>query len=551
MLRTLYLKSVRDRWAGALIGVASLWLVAVFGMWAYAGIGDEATSFFDQMPEFYSTLVGISGDAGVTGLMMSMMFNFLGPFVIAGIAISMGAAAIAGEERDGTMNLLTTAPRSRSRLLGSKSAAILTVAVAVNVLAWAGYMATVLVFGETATGVNVWAATLHVLVVSLLYGALALAIGAATGQQQLASGIATAYLVVSFLASGLLPLVEGWGDWAKIFPWHYINAAQPLTNGADWAQLGVLLAITAALVAAGWAMLLVRDLRSGEGRLPLVARLQDDARVARVLELLRGTTSTRGPLGMALSESRAVLTIAGGGMLVMMTVMGPLFNAVSDVVGQFASAFPDSIMAMVGFADYSRPEGWYHGEGLSILAPVAVGVVAISAGAALAGEERRRTIDVLLGSPISRGALAWRRALAVLLVSAAAGALTAAGIAAGNLIGGLGMSYPHIAATGVLLTGLGAVLGGVAFLAGALTGVPRIAIGAGTGVAIVGWALTAFAAVNDALVGVAHASPFYYVTWGFPLDNGLRWYEPVVLFGAAAALAAAGVAGYRARDLRG
>lgn len=551
MLQTLYLKTLRDRTAGALIGVASLWLVAAFGMWAYAGIGDDAVAFFDQMPEFYSTLVGINGDAGVTGLMMSMMFNFLGPFVVAGIAISMGAAAIAGEERDGTMNVLTTAPRSRSRLFGSKSAAILTLALVVNLLAWLGYVGTTLMFGETVTGVDVGAATLHVLVVSLLYGAVALALGAATGQQQLASGVATAFLVVSFFASGLLPMISGWEDWAKIFPWHYIGASQPLTNGVDWSQLGVLLAITAALVAVGWAGLIRRDLRSGEGRLSIVARLQDDARVAKALDLLRGRSSTRGLLGMALSDSRAILTIAGGGMFAMMTVMGPLFNAVSDVVGEFASAFPDSIMAMVGFADYSRPEGWYHGEGLSILAPVAVGVVAISAGAALAGEERRRTVSVLLTSPVSRTAIAWRRALAVLLVSAAAGGLTALGIAAGNWIGGLGMSYAHIGGVAVLLTGLGAVLGGVAFLGGAVTGQPRIAIGAGTGVAIVGWALTAFAAVNDALEPLAHASPFYYVTWHFPLDNGMYWYQPVVLFGAAVALFAAGVAAYRERDLKG
>ncbi|MDN4491615.1 ABC transporter permease subunit [Demequina sp. SYSU T00068] len=551
MLQTLYLKTVRDRWLGALIGVASLWLVAVFGMWAYSGIGDEAVDFFDQMPEFYSTMIGISGDAGVTGLMMSMMFNFLGPFVIAGIAISMGAAAIAGEERDGTMNVLTTAPRSRSRLFASKSAAAVTIALGVNALAWLGYVGVVLVFGESSTGVDVGAATVHVLVVSLLYGAVALAIGAATGQQQLASGVATAFLVVSFFASGLLPMIEGWEDWAKVFPWHYIGASQPLTNGVDWSQMGVLIAITAGLVVVGWGALIRRDLRSGEGRLSIVARLQDDARVAKVLELLRGRSSTRGMLGMALSDSRALLTIAGGGMFAMMVVMGPLFNAVSDVVGQFADAFPDSIMAMVGFADYSRPEGWYHGEGLSILAPVAVGVVAIAAGAALAGEERRRTISVLLTSRVSRTRVAWTRATAVLIASLGVSALTVVGMALGNWIAGLGMSYAHIFGTGVLLWGLGAVLGGVAFLGGALTGQPRIAVGAGTGVAIVGWALTAFAAVNDALEPIAHASPFYYVTWHFPLDNGMYWYQPVVLFGAAAALFAAGVAAYRERDLRG
>lgn len=552
MLRTLYLKTVRDRWLGALVGVASLWLTAVFGMWAYSGIGDDAVAFFDQMPAFYDSLLGISGDAGVAGLMLSMMFNFLGPFVVAGIAISMGAAAIAGEERDGTMNVLATVPRSRTRLLASKSAAILTIALAVNLLAWAGYALSAVAFGESIASIDLGAATLHVTVVSLLYGAVALAIGCATGQQQLASGVATASLVVSFLASGLLPMIEGWEDWAKAFPWYYINGSQPMVDGVDWPQMLVLVAITAALVGVGFVTLRRRDLRSGEGRLALVARLQEDPRAAKVLDRLRGASSVRGLLTKAVTESRALLLVAGGGIFLMLTVMGVLFTAVSDVIGEFAGALPDSVMAMVGFADYSTPEGWYHGEGLSITAPVAVGVVAISAGAALAGEERRRTIAVLLGATaVSRAGVAWRRASAVLVVSFLMGVLVVAGIAAGNAVAGLGMSYANIAAAGLLMWGLGAVLGAVAFAAGALTGAPRIAVGAGTGVAIIGWALTAFAAVNDALEPLAHASPFYYVTWGFPLDNGMAWYQPVILFGSAAALCAAGVAGYVRRDLRG
>jgi ABC-2 type transport system permease protein len=551
MLRTLYLKSVRDRWLGALIGAASLWLVAVLGMWAYSGIGDDALAFFEQMPAFYDSLLGLSADAGVTGLMLSMMFNFLGPFVVAGLAISMGAAAIAGEERDGTIALLATVPRSRTRVFASKAAAMVTIAVGINLVAWTGYAGAATAFGGSTSGINVGAATLHVLVVSLVYGALALAVGAATGRPRLASGIATAYLVVSFLASGLLPMLEGAQDWARVFPWHYIGAAQPMVNGADWGALGVLAAIAVAVAGVGWALLVRRDLRAGEERLPWVARLTADPRVARVATAVRGRTGARGILGLAVGQSRPALVVAGGGLFAMMVVMGPLFTLVSDVVGEFASAFPDSIMAMVGFADYSRIEGWYHGEGLSIVAPVAVAVVAIQAGAALAGEERRRTIAVLLTGPVSRAGIAWRRVLAMVLVSLAVGALASAGIATGNLVAGLGMSYANIAATGVLLAGLGAVLGAAAFLAGAMAGTTRAAVGAGTGVAIVGWALTAFAAVNDALVPVARASPFYWYSWHFPLDTGMTWYQPAVLFGAAAVLCAIGVAAYRTRDLRG
>ena len=49
--------------------------------------------------------------------------------------------------------------------------------------------------------------------------------------------MATALLIIGFLGAGLLPLVGNWGDVAKIFLWYYIDAASPLINGPDWAQL--------------------------------------------------------------------------------------------------------------------------------------------------------------------------------------------------------------------------------------------------------------------------------------------------------------------------
>ena len=72
--------------------------------------------------------------------------------------------------------------------------------------------------------------------------------------------MATGFLVVSFFASGLLPMIEGAEDWAKIFPWHYIGASGPLVNGVDWSQMAALVGITLVLVAAGWALLVRRDI---------------------------------------------------------------------------------------------------------------------------------------------------------------------------------------------------------------------------------------------------------------------------------------------------
>src|SRR4029079_3102111 len=97
--------------------------------------------------------------------------------------------------------------------------------------------------GSDIPSLDLTAATCHLTTVLLVYGVLAFAIGAATGNRARASAIATGLLILSFLGAGLLPMIDGWGDIAKVFPWYYIDGASPLVNGADWGQVAVLTAV--------------------------------------------------------------------------------------------------------------------------------------------------------------------------------------------------------------------------------------------------------------------------------------------------------------------
>ncbi len=551
MLRTVYLKSIRDRWLGASIAVGSLFLVAWMGLWAYADSDDAVGEYMASLPDAYTSLLGVPQDSGTAGLMLANMFNFLGPFVLCGIAVSMGAQAFAGEERDGTMNLLATVPRSRSRLLASKTLAATTIIVAASVLSFASYVLAAAISGSDAGSLNLAAAAVHLGAVTLAYGAFALAVGALTGNRGLASGAGTGLIVVSFLASGLLPMIEGWAGIAKIFPWYYIGGAQPLINGVNWTQVVVLVAIAGALAGLAWWGVNHRDLRSADTSGSLLDRLRDNPYLERSLALLAGSGSSRGLVSKALSDSRAVLTIAAGGLFMVLVMQGLMFPTIQDSLGGLVEALPEAMMAMVGFADFTTATGWYFGEGLSITAPIAVAVVAIGAGAALAGEEKRRTVSVVLGTPTSRARFAWSKAAAMAVGSVIVGAAVAAGIAVGNLIVGLGLDYGNILAAGALTAGLGAVLGGAAFFAGALTGRSVIATGFGTGVAVLGWGINAFIPVNPDLASWAKVSPFYYYATPNPLEAGLTLSHLGVLLGVAAVLVAAGVLAYGRRDLNG
>lgn len=551
MLRSVFLKSLRDRWVGVLVASGSLFVVAWMGLWAYSDIGDEANDFFNTMPEAYRAIFGLSEEGGLASLMFAQVNNFLGPLILGGIAVSIGAAAVAGEERRGTIDVLATVPRSRSRLLGSKLAAMVALTVVAGVLTWLGSLAAVAMTGVDAGGAHLGAAAVHLVALALFFGAFALAVGAWTGQQQLASGAATALLVVSFLGAGLLPLIDSLADVARAFPWYYLNAHQPLLNGVNGGDLAVLLGGAALLVGAAFVGVNRRDLRRGEASTPLLERLRGVPMLQTALARLSGSGATAGVIAKTLSEARAVTIIAGGGLFFMLVVMGPMYLAIKDSIGDLVSSMPEQILAIVGFVDYTRPEGWYHGESMTILVPVAALVVAISmAVRSLAGEERARWADVLLAHPISRTSLAWRKAAAMVLMVTLVGVLVSTGIAVGNLVSGLGMSYLRILETGALAAAFGWCVGAVAFFAGAATGRAQVALGAGVGVAVLGWGVQSFAAVSDALKPWAPASPYYYLLSNYPLDNGLVPWHLAALVGAAAVLLVAGVALYNRRDLR-
>ena len=551
MLRSVYLKSIRDRLLGVSVGVVALFLTAWMGLWAYAGV-DGADSYFASLPDAYVELLGITRDSGTAGLMMSMMFSFMGAFVLGGLAISMGASAIAGEEHDGTMNMLATVPRSRARLFASKAAAYLTLTIAGSATASASYWLAARLVGEDVSSLNLAAATVHLTAVLLVYGILAFAIGAATGNRSLASGMATGLLIVSFLGAGLLPTLGGrWETVAKVFPWYYIDAGSPLVHGTNWWQVGMLTAAWMALLIGGGIAFTRRDLLAGATTSTLADRLRANPRMATVMDRVRGSGSTRGLVSKAVSDKQAVALLAAYGLLVLAVFMGPMFNALGASIGDVVASMPDAILAMVGFADYSTAAGWYHGEMLSITGPAVFAIVAVGAGVALAGEERRRTIAVVLSTPVSRFRVASAKLAALCLLTALCGMLLFTGIWIANLISSLGLDVANIAAAATLQAGLGLMFGTAAFAVAGWTGRSTAAAWAGTGVAVIGWAVNAFIGVNDQHEAITRLSPFYWALHNFPLDNGMNWTGLAVLVTTSGVLAAVGLVGYRRRDLRG
>ena len=118
MLATITTKSIADRWKVIAIAAFTIAVFLLGGMAAYRTLD---ISLYTSMPEPFRALINIGDNATASGLAYNAVYGFYGALVLAGLAISMGSASIAGEEKHGTIAVLLGNPKSRTEVLASKS----------------------------------------------------------------------------------------------------------------------------------------------------------------------------------------------------------------------------------------------------------------------------------------------------------------------------------------------------------------------------------------------------------------------------------------------
>ncbi|MBT8197150.1 MAG: ABC transporter permease, partial [Acidimicrobiia bacterium] len=118
MLSTVVTKTFLERWKGEVVAAIVLALMFYLGMAVYRDIDLRV---YTDLPEAMRSLMNIPPDADVGALAYGAIYSAYGALTISAMAIAMGSASIAGEERKGTMGLLLGNPKSRSHVLVSKA----------------------------------------------------------------------------------------------------------------------------------------------------------------------------------------------------------------------------------------------------------------------------------------------------------------------------------------------------------------------------------------------------------------------------------------------
>jgi ABC-2 type transport system permease protein len=246
MLDSVATKSLFDQRRALLAWSVSLVLLVAMYVAIWPSIRDQPamTDFLDSMPAALRSMLAMSGADMSTpiGYIKIEMLSLMAPLLVLLYAVATGSAAVAGEEDRHTLDQLLANPVSRRRVFLEKLAAMTG-----GILLLTGVTAAALLIEGPLAGMSlptgrVVAALLHLALLAMVFGTLAAAVGAATGNLTAARAIPAVVAVIAYIVNGLGPQVSWLAPLQKFSPFYQYAGHDPLING---------LSVPALLVAAG------------------------------------------------------------------------------------------------------------------------------------------------------------------------------------------------------------------------------------------------------------------------------------------------------------
>ena len=247
-------------WSLGMAGIAAVWIPV------YPTVRDSPSlnDLLQQYPEALKSFIGFGGSLDYTtgaGYLGSEVFSLTIPLVLIIAAVAAGARAIAGEEEQGTLDLLLANPVSRRRVVWEKLAALVVEMTVLGLVLWIALWVGARAVDMKVSGLHILAGSIDAVVLALMFGCIALLVGSASGHRGRAVAITAALAVAAYLLDAIAPLANSIDFLQKASPFYHYKAADPLREGLD---LHVALLAAVAAVAAVLAPLAFdrRDLTS-------------------------------------------------------------------------------------------------------------------------------------------------------------------------------------------------------------------------------------------------------------------------------------------------
>ena len=256
MLRNVFTKWLWD--ARRSILVWALAVVVVGGVYAAFWPTIDNPSIQDALESYPKGLLdalNYNDMSTPAGYLTASVYGLIVAVLLLVYAVSAGARTIAGDEEAGTLDLIAAHPVSRVGLALQRFAGFLASVVIITAVFWLVMLA--LSGPAGLDGVSAWQfAAMHIQLAlfTAFFGALAYAVGAATGIRSLSLGVGAAVGVLGYFASGIIPQVDGL-EWVEnLSPFNWLIGGDPLRNGIQLGDSLLMACLVVVLVAAGtWA----------------------------------------------------------------------------------------------------------------------------------------------------------------------------------------------------------------------------------------------------------------------------------------------------------
>ncbi len=253
MLRDVFTKWLWD--ARRSIAVWTLAIVIVGG--GYAAFWPTIDSpgiqeALDSYPEGLLEALDYGDISTAAGYLAASVYGLIVAVLLVVYSVGAGARAIAGDEEAGTLDLIAAQPVSRVGLAVRRFAAFLvSVAIIVGVF-WLAMLALIVPARLDDIPIAGFAAMhAHLALFAAVFGALAFAVGAASGRRSLALGVGAGAAVLGYVANGIIPQRDGL-EWVEnLSPFDWLTGNDPLRRGLDGGDCALMIVVVLILVAVG------------------------------------------------------------------------------------------------------------------------------------------------------------------------------------------------------------------------------------------------------------------------------------------------------------
>ncbi len=231
----------------------------------------------------------------------------------------------------------------------------------------------------------------------------------------------------------------------------------------------------------------------------------------------------------------------------------PTIEKASAELVDYLNVWPDELKAAFNLSDalsIATIEGFLNAELFSMMGPILILFFGVGFGAgAIAGEEDKGTIDLLLAHPIPRWRLAIEKYLAGQIGLFVITLFFYLSLAVTCILVGIDIDHLRLAEVCLGLFLLGLTFASLAFAIGAATGKRGLTLGLTSSIAIVMYLADTLAALVDKLEPYEAVSFFYYFNATEIFTQGIKLKGPLVFLISSAIFVTLAVIGFNRRDL--